>query len=92
MFYKYTGKLPSYVLDNEGNVQNSVIDDYNLLDFSFSKYIFAKKVNIMIGCKNMFNVMNIAANIDGSSSHSSSSNSIDIGYGRSFFTAIKWNL
>ncbi|MCC7332878.1 MAG: hypothetical protein IT232_09745 [Flavobacteriales bacterium] len=50
-----------------------------------------KKLNLTIGCKNIFNVTNVNGSVSGGA-HSSSGNSISVGTGRSFFFKLDINL
>ncbi|MCC7331782.1 MAG: TonB-dependent receptor [Flavobacteriales bacterium] len=91
LFYKYTGELPMYMLDNKGEMKLSKIDDYHTADLSISKHLLKKKLNLTIGCKNIFNVTNVNGSVSGGA-HSSSGNSISVGTGRSFFFKLDINL
>ena len=90
-FYKFTGSLPMFYKDNDEEIIESVIDSYNLLDLTFSKDLFLDKLKLNIGVKNLFNIKNVSS-LSSGDVHSSSSNSRSIGYGRSFFTSLSFNL
>ncbi len=92
MFYKYNGKLSSFSMNDSGNIEDIIIDDYHMLDMTLSKKLYKNKIELSLGCKNMLDVQNI--NVIGVSSgiHQGSSNSTSIGYGRSIFTSIKYIL
>ena len=90
-FYKFTGSLPMFYKDNDEEIIESVIDSYNLLDLTFSKDLFLDKLKLNIGVKNLFNIKNVSS-LSAGDVHSSSSNSRSIGYGRSFFTSLSFNL
>ena len=89
-FYKFTGSLPVFYKENEKIIE-TIIDSYNLLDLTFSKSFFSEKLKFKIGVKNLFNIKNVLS-FSAGDIHSSSSNSSSIGYGRSFFTALSFNL
>ena len=89
-FYKFTGSLPVFYKENEEIIE-TIIDSYNLLDLTFSKSFFSEKLKFKIGAKNLFNIKNVLS-FSAGDIHSSSSNSSSIGYGRSFFTALSFNL
>ncbi len=92
VFYKYTGSTPYYTTNNDESIVEYSNDSYHSLDASINK-IFAKyNMQLVIGVKNLFDVTSIRSLINNSSVHSSNSNSLNIGYGRSFFTTIKINI
>ena len=91
LFYKYNGEILRYVLRYGEIVQNQT-DSYNLLNVSINKKIYREKISLSFGAKNIFNVVSVKNNTNNSGVHSSSSNNILIGYGRTFFTSIKFSL
>ena len=91
LFYKYNGEILRYVLRYGEIVQNQT-DSYNLLNASINKKIYREKISLSFGAKNIFNVVSVKNNTNNSGVHSSSSNNILIGYGRTFFTSIKFSL
>ncbi len=97
LFCKYTGRAPGYVLADSGKLQNSFISPYRIADFSLSKFFIDKKVNLSIGCKNLFDVktINRSAAGDGSvsgSAHSTGGTSLPYSTGRSYFVKADINL
>lgn len=91
LFYKYNGKLPIFTLNSEDVLEESIIDNYSLLDISANKYFWKKRISWTIGVKNLFNVQNI--NVSGASvgTHSTSSNSNPVAWGTTIFTSLKFN-
>lgn len=90
-FYKYTGELPSFAINSNNEIYKNKIEDYHTADFSVSKLFWKKKLNISIGSKNIFDVRNIVGSSSGDV-HSSGSNSIAIGMGRTYFMKLDINL
>ncbi len=90
-FYKYTGELPSFAINTNNEIYKTKIQDYHTADISVSKLFLKKKINISIGGKNIFDVKNIAGNSTGEA-HSSGSNSVAIGMGRTYFIKLVINL
>lgn len=85
LFYKYSGKLPQYLLNaNTGIPELGFVDDYHTMDISLTKYYFAKTMQIGIGAKNIFDVKNINS-FSTSGAHSSGASSIPMAMGRTFF-------
>ena len=91
VFYKYQGKLPSIVQDSEGNIQTNYIEAYHTADATLSKKIYKKQIDIAVGTKNIFDVKTIASSVSGGT-HSSSSTSVAVGMGRTYFVSVKINL
>lgn len=92
LFYKYSGSIPNYVLNENNNIVKNSSDSYNLLDISLRNDFCSKKVILKIGAKNIFNIISINSESLESMIHSGSSNSMLIGYGRSFFMSLNLNL
>jgi outer membrane receptor for ferrienterochelin and colicins len=90
LFYKYNGKLPNLILVNN-EVQQNFIQDYHIADATIDKQLFKNKIRITIGCKNLFNVTNILANVSGGA-HSSNSGSIAMATGRNYFVKLSFNI
>ncbi|MBX7203221.1 MAG: TonB-dependent receptor [Bacteroidia bacterium] len=91
LYYKYTGMLPSFMLDENGGAIRTQIQAYNMADLSVTKKLFNDRVGITAGCKNLFNVRNITG-ISNGSAHSASQSSIAIGTGRNFFVRLEYQL
>ena len=92
IFYKNTGALPSFYINSEGEIQESIIDGYQIMDFTYSWTSPEEKVTCMLGCKNAFNIQNVNTVSGAPGIHQSGSGSMSVGYGRSFFTSLKWYL
>ena len=94
LFYKYTGKLPQYVLtvNDKGEQVPTLgqVNDYSWMDFTIQKTLW-KHFEVTMGIKNIFNVTNIAASIATGGAHSSG-DGLAIGYGRSFVFRLTYNL
>ncbi len=89
-YYRYVGKLPIFIMDENNQPIIGANDDYHLLDASTSKPFFSKKILLTIGCKNMFNIKNIDGVMLGGA-HSSAGNSIPLATGRSYFINMQFN-
>jgi outer membrane receptor for ferrienterochelin and colicins len=90
LFYKYNGKLPSYQLVNNV-VQQSYIAAYQLMDCTAAIDVLNNHVNIAIGCKNIFNITNIATNVVGGV-HSSNTSTSPLLTGRNYFVKLSIQL
>ena len=91
IFYKNTGKVPTFIKE-DNNIFESSSDPYNLLDLSISRRMINDQLILTIGAKNLFNVTNIRRYNSENIVHSSSNNMMSIGYGRSFFTKLNFRL
>ena len=92
IFYKYTGSTPYFFMDNNDNLVENTNDSYHSLDASINKDFTKYGMQLSLGVKNLFNVTSISRLVSNSSMHSSTSNSLNVGYGRSFFATININL
>ncbi len=88
LYYKYTGQLPNIVSDENGELFQSVIEDYHLADLTIEKSLFEERLSLSTGAKNLFNVTNIAGTSAGGA-HSSGGSRINVGMGRTYFLRIK---
>ncbi|OIP01851.1 MAG: hypothetical protein AUJ98_03080 [Bacteroidetes bacterium CG2_30_33_31] len=91
-YYKYNGRLPQIIINEEGNLSESSVPSYNILDVSLNKKMFKNTVNLTIGAKNLFNNTVISAVGGSSGSVHSSGSEMPIGWGRSYFISISYNL
>lgn len=92
LFYKYSGKLLGYSVDDVGNVSQYQISDYGMFDFSVVKFFANKKINATLGAKNLFNVTNIQSGNVVGGVHSSGTGSLPVSWGRTFFIKLAVNL
>ena len=85
LFYKYTGALPNIYSNEDGEIVEGKMGDYNIADVSISKYIFKHKLKITVGVKNLFNVTSINGSAGmNQGAHSSGSGIVSIGMGRTY--------
>ena len=93
LFYKYTGKLPSYAIGVNQSGQEetylSKIDSYHLADLTLSKTLFGY-FTLQGGVKNLFDVVRISNTSLATGSAHSSSGPILTGYGRSYFLGVNF--
>ena len=92
IFYKQIGEIPIFTLDNSNNAVEVYSDSYNMLDFSLNRKIFIN-LTITIGAKNLFNITDIKQSSNNNTVHAdNNNNTISVGYGRTFFTSLKFEL
>lgn len=92
VFYKFTGKLPNFVMQNDGTVFESKRDAFHMLDVTASSFFWKRKIGITLGVKNLLGVTTINGLSGGDGAHSAGSNSVQIGMGRTYFCSLTVNL
>jgi outer membrane receptor for ferrienterochelin and colicins len=90
LFYKYTGRFIAYVLATDNTVTQSFMNSYHIADITLSKQFFSRKFIVSLGCKNLFDVRNVATNRTGGA-HTGSATSSAVGTGRYYFLKTEIN-
>lgn len=83
-WFKHTGKQPGYILNEDGKVQPTFLDSFNMADIGAGKTLLRDKAVLSLGVKNIFNVKNINSQL-ASGAHSSASGSSSLATGRNFY-------
>ena len=91
IFYKYQGELPNFRIDEGENISEDITDDYHLLDCTITKKFWNQNMVLTIGAKNILNITQVFSNSN-NDIHSSSSNSVSVGTGRTYFIRLQLNL
>ncbi len=91
-FYKYTGEVPKFLVDESGDVTTSKIKDYHTLDVSLTKKFLNDHFTIGIGGKNLFDITNITTGASQDGIHDGSASSIPIAWGRTAFIKLSYDL
>ncbi|MNK24850.1 Colicin I receptor precursor [compost metagenome] len=90
-FYKYTGKVVTYFVNDDASITQQFISDYQLLDLQVQQWFLKKTLGVSLGGKNLLNVTNITAGSGTTGgAHTSSSGSAPIAWGRSFYVNITY--
>ncbi|MEN8194217.1 MAG: TonB-dependent receptor, partial [Bacteroidota bacterium] len=94
--YKYNGAQPQFIWQNtddgEGTYIKGQIDAYNWADISIKKQ-FLKNFEATFGVRNAFDVTRVDSTLfSGGETHTSGGNRLLIGYGRSYFIKLNYNL
>lgn len=85
-FAKYNGPRTVFNIDLEnGEVTESRINSYVLSDFQVGSNFYAKRIQVNIGAKNIFNVRNVNNELQTGSVHTSAPADLAVGTGRSYF-------
>ncbi len=92
LFYKYTGRVVSFTIDENDNVRTGTLEDYHTLDVSASKKFWKDRLIWTIGGKNLFNVTGVTTSSVNQGAHSGNSSTTLTAWGTSVFTSLKFNL
>jgi len=94
LFYKYTGKLPSYQLFAANDVNTILltkIGDFHTADLMLNKNLF-KSLSINAGVKNLFNVTQLTNTSAVAGGAHSSGGAVPYSYGRSYVLGLSYNV
>jgi outer membrane receptor for ferrienterochelin and colicins len=98
VYYKLMGRSQQFVqtgsIDaNTQQFQLQRINSFGLLDASARKSFFDGKLEATLGARNLLDVVNVQSNVAGNSTaHSEGSTNLLMGYGRSYFLKLTYNL
>ncbi|MDO4881259.1 MAG: TonB-dependent receptor [Capnocytophaga sp.] len=88
-YYKLRGKTQLWTATTNGYTIGD-INAYSWLDASIKKDFFKRKLELTVGARNLLNITSVSRSLE-TSGHSTSS-SILLGYGRSYFVKLSYNL
>jgi len=93
LFYKFTGKQPSYVAVGNDIVQ-SELKGYHMADLTFNKR-FSKKIlqyfTINAGIRNLFDVDHVYSTVVSTGGIHTAAGGRNVAYGRSYFAGLAFN-
>lgn len=98
LLLKHNGKQKDYVssgIDGNGNsvFEKTTTDAYSWLDGSIKKSFLNNKIQATIGGRNLLDVTNVnVSNNSTNGVHSSSNSALLLGYGRSYYLKLLYNL
>lgn len=103
VFYKYNGKQQQYVAgtgtDGKTGFFLNELEPYSWMDASVRKSFFKNQFEVTVGARNLLNVTNLQSVINGGSGDASggahgggTSSDMMLGYGRSYFLKLSYNL
>ncbi|MEM5564227.1 TonB-dependent receptor [Psychroserpens sp. AS72] len=98
LYLKYNGEQQNYVAtdtDENGNslYSKSTTEGYSWLDASIKKSFFDNTIDLTLGSRNLLDITNVNINnatVGGT--HSSNNNALLLGYGRSYYLKLLYNL
>ena len=85
VFFKHQGRLQSYAYQSDGTVGRSAIAAFQVADASVTKRFWARRAGVTAGCKNLFDVRNVATILAGGGMHAGGGTSTPMMTGRIFF-------
>jgi outer membrane receptor for ferrienterochelin and colicins len=93
VFYKYSGKYPTYYYNSDDEVTVGYINDFHNLEVSLMKKFWHNRLSLTTGAKNIFDNKEIGGQGGGASSgHGSGEGTSSlVGWGRTFFLSLKIN-
>jgi outer membrane receptor for ferrienterochelin and colicins len=99
LYYKYNGKQQQFVAGTDGNntagFYLNEISPYSWMDASIRKTFFEKAFEVTVGARNLFDIKNVQTIQNGGTTggaHASGSGDLLLGYGRSYFLKLTYNL
>ncbi len=92
LFYKYNGKQAGFQLINDTDYEEFLIDDYHLADVTISRDFWDGQINLSLGVKNIFDVVNIKQSASQGGVHSAGGDSSPVSYGRILTAGIRLNI
>ena len=93
VFYKYSGKYPTYFYNASDEVTVGYINEFHNMDISLLKKFWHNRFSVTTGIKNVFDNKEIGGQGVGSGSGHGSSTGVSslVGWGRTFFLSLKVN-
>jgi outer membrane receptor for ferrienterochelin and colicins len=91
VFWKWQDRLSNYRLLADGTLGRSFVAAYHMADASLTKRVWAGRVALTAGCKNLFNVKNLNASVAGGA-HSGGGSAVPMSTGRLAFVRIELDL
>ncbi|WP_052467022.1 TonB-dependent receptor plug domain-containing protein [Psychroserpens damuponensis] len=98
LFLKYNGEQQNYIAtdtDENGNslFSKSTTEAYSWLDASIKKSFFDNTINVTLGSRNLLDITNVdVSNASVGGTHSAGNSSLLLGYGRSYYLKLLYNL
>jgi outer membrane receptor for ferrienterochelin and colicins len=91
IFWKYQGELSNYQVVDDVDVIRTFIAPYHLADATISKTLFAQRLTLSAGCKDLFDVQNVQASMS-QGAHSGGGVSVPMTTGRTYFLRLEVDL
>ncbi|WP_438711502.1 TonB-dependent receptor plug domain-containing protein [Aquimarina muelleri] len=95
-YYKYNGPSQQFVQQQNENNETVLIrgrqSDYSWLDASVRKDFLNKKIQLTLGARNLLDITEVNTTALEGGAHSGSPSTVLLGYGRSYFFKLVYNL
>ncbi len=91
IFFKYNGRLPIFVAQEDGTVAFRWIGAFPWMDVTISRSIWKNTVHLLVGVRNLFDIRQVQANLAGGV-HSGGGAAAPIGMGRFAFIRLTVSL
>lgn len=95
-YFKYNGPQYQYVATIDSNGDERVMkqkqEGYGWLNASVKKQFFNNQFEITLGARNLLNLKEIKTKTTSNEGHDAGSSSLLLGYGRSYFLKLQYNL
>ncbi len=95
-FFKYTGEQQQFVEKTNTEGEQVFVagktDGYSWMDATISKSFFKNAFETTLGCRNLFDVTALNSSAFNGGAHNGAANQISLGYGRSYFLKLAYNL
>lgn len=95
IFYKLTGKQQQFVATSVNGTEQFVlqqIESFSMMDASAKKLFFGNRLEATVGARNIFDIVNVQSNVAAAGAHDAGSTNMLMGYGRSYFVKLTYNL
>jgi outer membrane receptor for ferrienterochelin and colicins len=90
--YKFTGKQPQFYSNEEGEIAEGFIESFHMMDISATKAWWNERIVLGLGVNNIFDYTNIESSGLASGAHTSGAGTYPVGWGRSFFVSLRFNI
>lgn len=95
-FFKYNGRQELYTQFSDANnnmyYDKGVQNDYSWFDASIRQAFFNKKFELTVGARNLLDVKSVRNTTGGGNAHGQGTSAMLLGYGRSYFVKLLYNL
>ena len=100
LYYKYNGQQQQYATGTnekgEAEFYLNKINPYSWMDASVRKSFFNNQFEVTVGARNLFNITNVqitqGSGASGGGTHAAGPQALMLGYGRSYFLKLTYNL
>lgn len=90
LFYKHTGPVNQYVLDDEsGDFRQGTTDSFNWLDYT-TTWNLSDHIQFRGGIRNIFNITDVNTTSGEAGAHSDAPTAVGLTYGRSYFLRVAY--